>query len=215
MNSRRLYWTLVALCWLALLALLGGTYELNNMLKSRAVTLTKERQQIAIMDAQETSLKKAKADIQKYQQLAATAKSIVPQDKDQAQTVREIVKLANQNGVDLGGFLFPASTLGATAPVLPSTSTSTGSTTPSSAVTHKATQSQLTPVPGIPGVQSLQIIVNSDSQNTAPYSAFLSFLEALEQNRRTALVTSVTITPDPKVDGFISFTLTLEEYIKS
>jgi hypothetical protein len=203
---------------LVLLALLGGTYSLNNMLKSRAATLGKERQQIAIMDAQETSLKKAKADIQKYQQLAATAKSIVPQDKDQAQTVREIVKLADQNGVDLGGFSFPASTLGTTSPTVSSTGSSTGSsgtTTPSSALTHKATESQLTPVPGIPGVQSLQIIVSSDSQNTTPYSSFLSFLEALEQNRRTALVTSVTITPDPKIDGFISFTLTLEEYIKS
>jgi hypothetical protein len=42
----------------------------------------------------------------------------------------------------------------------------------------------------------------------------LDFLKGLENNRRTALVSDITITPDSKNSSNVSFNLTLDEYIK-
>jgi hypothetical protein len=198
MSSKRVYQILVGGIVLTCLGLLVGAYFLNGLLQNQAQTLTEQHKQLAVLDGRETALKLAKKDVERYQSLAAIAKSIVPQDKSQAQAVREIVKLANRNGVALGGFSFPASTLG---------------TTGTTKTTQKPSLSQLTPVKGISGVLSLQIIVQSDTDNPSPYTSFLNFLRDLEQNRRTALVTSITITP-AKNPANIGFTLTLEEYIK-
>lgn len=197
MSSRRLHLTLLIILGVLVLGLLGGTYVFAHLLSQKAQTLAKERQQIAILDGRQSALTKAKADVKKYQQLATIAKSIVPQDKDQAQTIGEIVKLASQNNVRLGSFVFPSSTLGA-----------------AGAATSKAALSQLEPVKGIPGVYGLQIVVQSDTNHPAAYYNFLHFLESIEQNRRTALVTGISITPDPKNPAAIGFSLTLEEYIK-
>ncbi len=196
MNSKRLYYVLVAAIIILSLGLIGGAYEFNALMQAQSSALKDKQNEIAVLDGRQTALDKAKKDIDKYQELSNIAKSIVPQDKDQAQAIGEIVKIANKNGVSLGSFAFPSSTLGGI-----------GQTT------KTASLSQLQPVAGIGGVYSLQVIVQS-SDTPIPYGNFINFLKDLEQNRRTALVTSINITPDPTNPSTIGFNITLQEYIK-
>jgi len=197
MNSKRLFYLLTGGVVVLALCLVGAAYELDSMFQQRSATLGTEQNTIAVLDGQTDALTRAKADIKKYQSLAQIAKSIVPQDKDQAQTVGEITKLASEHGITLSSISFPTSSLG------------------QAGATSQPALSQLTPVTGINGVYSLEIVIQADaSKNAVPYDNFTNFLKALEHNRRTALVTAVTITPDPKAPAYVGFSLTLQEYIK-
>lgn len=194
MTAKRLYWVLLGLIGLLVVALLGGAYGVDRLVSTQQTSLVNNRLQVAVLDEEESELARAKQDVKKYQDLATIAKNVVPQDKDQAQTVSQIVELANDNGITLSSITFPSSELG-----------TKGSTTQTS---------QLTPVPGMAGVYSLQLTVQSDPNKPVAYSKFISFLSALEHNRRTALVSSITILPNDKDRSTLSFTLILDEYIK-
>jgi hypothetical protein len=204
MRSRHTFIILLIINSLLILALFGAAYGIDQLLTTQSKTLAAQRLQTQTLDAQSSALVKAKKDVKQYQDLANIASSIVPQDKDQAQTVREIVNIAAANGVKLGTISFPTSTLGQAANGLPTTSQSVGS----------QARSQLTPVKGIPGVYSLEIVVQSDTNNPVPYGKFTSFLTALEHNRRTALVSNLNLNPDSKNSSNVGFSLTLDEYIK-
>jgi hypothetical protein len=193
MNSKRLYFTMLGAIGVLTIGLLGGAYTVNKLLDSQSRQLIDERKQVKVLDAEQTELAKAKQDIKKYNELADIAKSVVPQDKDQAQAVRQIVDIANANGVALSSITFPASSL---------------------ATKGKVQLSQLLPVKGISGVYSLQLTVQSDQSHPVPYNQFINFLASLEHNRRTALVSSITIQPNSKDRSTLSFTLVLNEYIK-
>lgn len=150
------------------------------------------------MADQQVQLTKVKKDIATYSELNTIAKSVVPQDKDQAEAVREIVNLAAQSGIPkLSSIAFPPSTLGGGA-----ATKKTGALT------------QVTPVKGIPGVYDLQITVTQANTDLVPYGNFIAFLSRLEQNRRTAQVSSINVQPDQKSPGKISFTLVIDEFIK-
>lgn len=195
MNSKRLYFVLLSAICVMVLSLVGGAYAVGQMLTTESSHLVDNRLQVAVLNQEQADLAKAKQDIKKYQDLANIAKSVVPQDKDQAQTVRQIVSLADSNGISLSSITFPSSTLGG-------------------AKASKPGLSQLTPVKGISGVYNLQLIVQTDVNHPVLYSKFISFLNALEHNRRTALVSGITIQPNNKNRSLLAFTLVLDEYIK-
>lgn len=199
MNSKRAYFTMLTAIALLAIGLIIGAYEADKLLAKESAKLLNDRLLSSVLAKQQDDLIRAKQEVSRYQDLANIAKSVVPQDKDQAQTVREIVKLANENHLTLGSITFPSSTLGGVA----------GSTS-----TKSQQLSQLSPVKGIAGVYALQITAQSDSNKPVLYSDFLNFLSALEHNRRTALVRNITIQPDAKTSSAIGFTLTLDEYIK-
>lgn len=198
MKARQLYYLLLTCCCLAVISLVGVAYGANKLLGQQANKLSSLR---AIGEAdglQQSSLVKDKKDINKYNELNIIAKSVVPQDKDQAQAVREIVKIASSSGISqLSSITFPSSTLGVTSSGSPS-----------------AGQTQLTPVKDIKGVFNLQITITQDQGDSVPYQDFLAFLSGLEQNRRTAQVSSITVTPDDKNPNKVSFTLVVNEFIK-
>ncbi|MCA9325114.1 hypothetical protein KDA23_03565 [Candidatus Saccharibacteria bacterium] len=197
MNSRRTFLVLFVVNCILILALLAGAYFANSLLVSRSKKLVTQRLETATLDAQATALVRAKQDVATYSELSNIARSIVPQDKDQAQTVREIVNIAAKNGIKLGSITFPSSTLG-----------------------QKATAgavsgiSQLAAVPGLTGVLSLQIVVQSDPNAPILYSKLLDFLDDLEHNRRTALVSDISLTPNSNNNNKLTFNLTLDEYLK-
>lgn len=197
MKSKYVCYLMLGLIAILVIGLVGGAYGANALLTSQSKQLLHNRLQINVLAAEQTQLTKAKNDIKKYQELASIARSVVPQDKDQAQTVRQIVDIAAANRIMLSSITFPASTLG---------------TTTTGAVQRNL--SQLAPVAGIPGVYNLQLTVQSDTANPIPYAQCIAFLTALEHNRRTALVSSITLQPDAKNRSKLSFTLTLQEYIK-
>lgn len=196
LDAKRLYFVLCGFVVLALLVLAAGVYVANGLLQQKSRDVYSARLKTLSLEERQNKLRKAKADIEKYKELAEIAKGIVPQDKDQAQTVREISNLATASGVKLGSITFPTSSLGAKSTV------------------KGTTDSQLKPVESISGTYVLNITVQSDSKASASFDSFVSFLESLEQNRRTALVKGVTLTPDAKNPRNLQFTLTLDEYIK-
>lgn len=204
MNSKRVYFLMAGLLVLLGLALLGGAYGANALLQQRAKKLTDLKLQEQEIGQQQLSLAKAKQDIQQYASLEKIAQSIVPQDKDQAEAVRELVNIAGQNGVRLSNISFPSSTLGSG-----SAAGSGGSSSPASS----SPLTQVTPVSGISGVYQLQISVQQDSTQPITYAQFIGFLTALENNRRTAQVSSISILPTSD-RSHLTFTLTLNEYIK-
>ncbi len=224
MNSKKLYFILLATVSLLILALIGGAYGADSLLKKQANELLAARSKSVALETKQQQLLKAKNDIVKYKALGDIAKSIVPQDKDQAQTVREIVNLANANNIKLGSITFPTSTLGIKAPAAVATpakdstssapATGTDSATAIPPTVPKVVQSQLKAVPTIPGVYDLAIIVQSDAGAPAGYNKLIAFLNALENNRRTAIVSGVSLTPDNKDPSLVAFTLDINEYIK-
>jgi hypothetical protein len=196
MNAKQLYFGLLAIFVLMLGALIGVAYGANTILGSQAHKLSSQRATSESLSKQQTTLAKNKQDLVKYKDLNSIARTIVPQDKDQAEAVREIVNIAAQSGISkLSAITFPSSTLGAKAG-------GTGNLT------------QLTPVKGINGVYDLKITITQDSSAQVPYNQFLTFLRGLEHNRRTAQVSSITVQPNQNDLSKVGFTLVIDEYIK-
>lgn len=200
MTSKHLYFGMIAIIVLLIGGLAVGAYGADRLLQAQSAQLVSNRLQTSVLAQEQTELIQAKQDVKKYQNLATIAQSIVPQDKDQAETVLQIVNIASENGVTLASITFPSSSLGL----------QTGQTASSSSINL----SQLTAVPGIPGVYDLQLVVQSDTTNPVPYSNFISFLSALENNRRTALISDVSIQPNAQNRNTVTFSLTLDEYVK-
>ncbi len=216
MTSKRLYLLLLGCIGLLAVALIAGTYGAHSLLATQARALTKLKAQSAALDQEQLSLKKAERDIKTHADLVKITKAVVPEDKDQAEAVREIVNIAAANGIDLASVTFPASSLGGTASGGTSASPSPAGAAqgPSSGSSKSGGLSQLTPVKSISGVYSLQITVTSSIAKPVPYSKFITFLSNLEHNRRTAQVNTISIQPDKNNSALLSFTLGLNEYIK-
>jgi len=210
MNSKRVFFIMFGIVATLAFANLGAVVLGNQMLGKKAEKLMANKLDSKVLDEQQTALTKAKKDIDKYSELEKIAKAVVPQDKDQAEAVREIVKIAGDNGIILSGISFPASTLGQTAPKPTSTDPSSGSGT----VVKTPPVTQVQAVDGIPGVYTLQINLQQDTNRPVTYDKFIGFLGALEQNRRTSQVTTISVTPNPGDRSKITFSLTVQAFIK-
>ena len=216
MTPKYFFFIMIAVNTLLVLALVGGVYQGNKMIQEQSNKLVEAKTQNKVIERQQIQLTQAKQDVQKYNDLNEISKSIVPQDKDQARTVREITKLANESGIKLKGITFTTSNLGefttpapAPAPATPSEE-GTAATPP---VVAAPSITQVTPVEGINGVFAMSIVVNSLDTEPVPFDNFISFLEKLESNRRTAHVEDITVKPSD--DGTaVSFVLTLNAYVK-
>jgi hypothetical protein len=215
MNSKRLYFVLIAVIGVMLFGLVAGAYGVNSLLSTRSNSLVSLEAKSQALAQEQLSLATAKKDVQKYAGLEQIAQSVVPEDKDQAEAVREIVNIAAANNVSLASITFPASSLGT------SNGSSIGVTTPApgaissnSSTAPTNTLSQLEPVTGIPGVYELSITIDGDPNQPVQYSAFINFLSALELNRRTAQVSAITIEPATTNPNLLTFTLDVNEYIK-
>jgi Ca2+-binding EF-hand superfamily protein len=195
-KAKETYLILLALFLIILATFVMLAYGANKILAGQAQKLSTQRAVSEALGNQQTALTKNKQDLIKYKDLNDIAKTVVPQDKDQAEAVREIVNIASQSGIrKLTSVTFPSSTLG---------------------VAAGAKGNQLTPVKGISGVYDLQITITqtSDKDNPVTYSQFLAFLRGLEQNRRTAQVSSINVQPDTTGNDRVGFTLVIDEYIK-
>lgn len=210
MTARRVT-VLLSVALVALLfGLLGGTYALAGIFKKQASELSLSRAKVEQLSTQENGIKQSKRDIAKYQQLSDIAKTVVPQDKDQAATVREITRLASANKVPLTTITFPSSSLG----TLPGGAKATPLTAASAAAAAKPNLSQLTLVPGLPGVYNLQITLGNNTTNPVNYTQLTAFLRSLETNRRTAAVSSINIQPQASDPTRLVFSLIINTYIK-
>jgi hypothetical protein len=180
-----------------------------TFLQKQSVQLRDSRLESRLQDEQQTALVKANKDIQKYAELEKIANSVVPQDKDQAKTVREIVAIANDSNVSISSINFPSSNLGLVVPKATS-----GSSSSSSQKVTTPPLSQVKQVDGIPGVYQMEVNVQSDSVKPIPYSSLIDFLSRLEKSRRTAQVSTITITPSTKDITKVTFSLSINVFIK-
>jgi hypothetical protein len=213
MSSKRLYRLLIGLLIIQVIAMVGGAYGINSLLETKSKQTVAQKAKVAALEAQRSNLTQAKKDINTYADLYKISKTIVPESKDQAEIVRQIVKIANKNNIAIASITFPPSTLG----------TSSKPTTPgaatvkplSAAVSNgKLSLSQLLKVPNIPGVYILITEIQEDTKLPVTYPQLISFLNDIEQNRLTAEVTSIEITPSQGSFSQFSFKLNLNSYIK-
>lgn len=212
MNAKRFSYLMIVVVVLLsglviTLAVLGET-----IFQKQSQKLSDLKAQNMAIKEQEVSLAQAKKDIDKYNQLDEIAKTVVPQDKDQAKTIREINAIAAASGVKLQQINFATSNLGQAAPKKPANSEGSESTSSTPAPATPSI-SQVKPVPGISGVYSLEITVSSGESNPVSYYKFLQFLEKLESNRRTAHVSNITVTPTENKTA-VTFSLVLNAYLK-
>lgn len=220
MTSRKIYFLMIGINFILLSGLALSVVYGSVLIKDQAKKLNSVKIQNKVIEQQQTQLTQAKKDIETYTELNDITRAIVPQDKDQAKTVRELTKLAEESGIYLSTISFDTSSLGqATQNQAPqaNNNASSGSTsttvTPSPAPAPQPSITQVKPVEGIKGVYTLEIDVSSLESEPVPYSNFLTFLEKLESNRRTAHVDKINVKPSD--DGkFVSFTLTLDAYVK-
>jgi hypothetical protein len=214
MNSKRVFYLMVGCLVVLVAGTVAATYFASGMLASRAKVLSDLKVQNSVLTTEQVSLTQAKKDVAKYTPLETISKSVVPQDKDQAETIREIVKIANDSGIQPSSITFPASTLGALSPGAAATGATGGPAITPPKSGGSANLTQLTPVKGTPGLYVLPITIVQDSSAPVSYAKFIGFLNRLEQNRRTAQVTSIVLQPLPQDRSQLSFTLTLQKYIK-
>lgn len=197
MTAKRLFYGLVFLIAVFCGGLFFAAREANHLLDNKAAQVKKQKADLIAVQDQQDQLTVDRADVKKYKSLNLIAETVVPQDKNQAQAVRQIAALAAQSGIpQLSSITFPPSTLGGSL-----IQSSTGLT-------------QVTKVKGIPGVFDLQITISQSTTDAVPYNDFLTFLTKLEQNRRTAIVSSISIEPVNANPSTVAFNLVLEEFIK-
>lgn len=202
---------LILIGLLALLAVIFGVTALTGLgkLSDQSQKLVASKLESKKADAQLSALGIAKQQVEKYSYFNDVAKTVIPNDKDQAQAVLDIYQIAKEAGINISGITFPVSTLGGTSSV--------------SATSKKATTtaiSQAQPVPGIKGLYSLELTIDhlissvESTDGQASYPKFIELLSKLERNRRTSQITNVNIAPPSPNSKYFSFNLTVKIFMR-
>lgn len=211
MTAKKVFYAMLGVIILVTALTIGGLVGGVSMLQKKSAELVELKLQDRLIEEQELALVRAKADIAKYEELEAISKAIVPRDKDQAKTVRELVNIAEQSNITITGITFPTSSLGTKQPTAPAAgSTNSGTTT---AVPTAPPLTQVKPVAGINGLYQLEVTIQTGGP--APtYNQFLDFLSRIEQNRRTAQITSLSVQPTKINRNFVTFNITMNIFVK-
>lgn len=220
LTSKKFFFVMLAVFTLSIVG--GGAmlYLSNSILQKRSSNVVELKLQSAEVEAQAAAYQAAKKDVEKYAYLTDIINSALPQDKDQARSVREIFVLAQQAGITIKSIQFPASSLGAVTALPPAAAATTAPaaapTTPAPAAAPVITQAK--PVKGLSGVYSLQAIVTpfaDDKTYKVTYAQLIKFLEKIESNRRAIQVANLQLNPlGQSSTDTVSFTLTLNIFIK-
>ncbi|CAN5665996.1 hypothetical protein BH23PAT1_BH23PAT1_0840 [soil metagenome] len=210
MNSKKVFFVMIGLIALLSILAVAGTVLGSASLQKSADKLVELKLENRLLEEQQLSLAQARRDIEDNKELEQIAKTVVPHEKDQARTVREIINLANASGVPIGSITFPSSNLGQAIPVAPPSEK--GGTTSNAPAAPSVTQ--VKPVEGITGVYQLEVNVFSDNSSPVSYEKFINFLERLEKNRRTAQVTNITVQPSQQNSELMTFSLIINVFIK-
>jgi len=199
MSSRKLSMIFLSVFGLLCLAILFGAYKLVGSLQARSETLLQLKSDYATTQQKQDQILQNKNDLKTYADLNTIAQSVVPHDKNSDIVTLQIVNIARKSGIAIdkgSGITFPSSNLGG------------------AGQTGSSSLSQLSRVPGLSGVYELPITVQQGSDTPVSYTSFLTFLANLQQNRRTATISDISITPDKNNSKLVSFTITIIEYIK-
>jgi len=220
MDSKKLRLVLLGLLGLGAIAFVTILFIGTSALDAKSKSLIKLKLEDKTAEAQLASLAIAKKDVEAYAYFKDVAKTVIPNDKNQAQAVLDIIQLANAAGINIESITFPASTLGSAA-----AAAAAAQTTPTNAqsASAKSVLSQAKAVEGISGLYAVELTISPESGGQVPadkqvtYAKFLDFIKKLENNRRTAQITQISILPsgdESGPSGQISFSLTINIFIK-
>lgn len=218
LDSKNVRLILIVGLVVAIAVFFGVAFYGLSVLSSKSQDLANLKTQSQAADSQLVNLVQAKKDVAKYSYFKSIANTVIPTDKNQAQAVLEINKIADDAGISIQSITFPASTLPASTPG----GTAAPATTTQNAAAAGATKTALTqakPVPGIPGLYSLQLTITPDTGKDVPlnkqvsYDKMLDFLKRIENNRHTAQISQVSIQPASD-NQTISFSLVINIFIK-
>ena len=210
LNPKNLNFALIGVMSLLGLISIGAVVLANNVLAQKSQRLTELKLESEVVERQEQDVITAKNNIEKYEELENIAKQIVPQEKNQARTVREIVRFSDKTGITINTITFPTSNLGKKA--APSAKPAGGAEAPKVATPAAPPISQVEPVTGLSGVYEMDVVLTSGSGLT--FDSLINFLKSLESNRRTSQVSQMSITPDSQNRNSLSFTINFRVYIK-
>lgn len=209
------------LVWLGVLAAAAALFLAValvglGLLSAEGNKLIDLKQRTIIADAQLANLTAAKKQVEQFAYFNDVARTVLPNDKDQAQAVEDIVNLANLAGISIASVAFPTSNLG-------SKPVATNSDNDAATVSAQSAISQAKPVQDIAGLYSLELIISPQTGSALPdnrkvtFPKLLDFLSRIERNRRTAQITQVSIQPQNTDSGpsqFINFTITINIFMK-
>lgn len=208
MTPKKVFLSMLGLVLLSSLSIIAVSYLGVNELKKQSRQLVDLKATNLALENQQIELAKANQNIKKYENLEELTQAIIPQDKDQAKAVREIIVLASESNIAIKSVTFPASNLGAKVPSQKSESTEVPTKPAENPI------SQAKPVPGIKSLYSLEATFMPERD--VSYYNFIEFLSKLEKNRRTSQVNRIKIEPKSSTnnDPKISFILTINIFLK-
>ena len=219
-DSKTLFYLMLLGIGVFVIIILVTFNYLSSTFTRKSNELAQLKGQVQSLSSQQTRLIVAKQQVKKYSNIKTIVQQIVPQNKNQAATILDIINIAQQNGITLDSITLPSSSLGSSS--IPSTAAVPSTSTKASAVAAAAAAnsiaiatSQLTQVNGIPGVYILPIqIAVSNTQHAVSYSNFYNFINALQNNRLTSQINNITIQPSSSNINSITFSFTINIYIK-
>ena len=212
-TPKQLRFMLLGLLGVSIVFFLTAAVTGLNKLSAKSKELVSVKLENKTVEAQLSSLELAKKEVEKYAYFNEVAKTVIPNDKDQAQAVLAIFQMAQEVGIAIANITFPTSNLG----------TGTGSASATGTGSESTAISQAKPVEGISGLYSLQLTITPQTEQDVPpdkfatYSKFLDFLKRLERDRRTAQITEVSIEPlaeETAPPQAINFSLTIKIFIR-
>lgn len=172
-----------------------------KILKTEGDTLLEAKTAKDVIGQEEQDLKQAIKNIKEYSKYKDIAASLVPQDKDQANTISELSLMAEASGITLGSIDFPRSALGEATKKNAKTKVDPNTT-------------QLTELTDLKGVYVLPITVTSHADVPVTYSQIINYIAQLESSRRTAQVTNISISRNSKAANMHNFTININTYVK-
>lgn len=183
-----------------------------SLLSSKSASMVELKVKSQTAESQLANLEQSKKQVEKYAYFKDVAKTVIPNDKDQARDIVEINRMADEAGISIQSITFPSSSLGQKTTQQDATASSSASTA----------ISQAKPVSGIPGLYSLELTITPEPNSTAPpdkqvtYPKMLDFLRRIENNRHTAQISNVNIIPAATntSNTGLTFTLTINIFIK-
>lgn len=216
LDNKKLRMVLLGLVAFAVILFISVLVGGLSLLSTKSKQVVNQKLEEEKLKAQLSSLSVAKVEVEKYSYFSDVAKTVIPNDKDQAQAVLDIFKMADEAGISIQNITFPDSTLGAASSSAPSGTNASGAS-------PKTALSQAKAVEGIPGLYSLELTITPESSPELPaskqitYRKLIEFLQKLENNRRTAQITELVVQPLGNESGptpYINFTLKVNIFIK-
>jgi len=216
--AKRLSYVLSGLMLLQFLGMVLLTLFANTWLTSKSDNIVTLKLDTTLLEEKQKASQRALIDLDKYEATRVLLEKIVPKSKDQAKTIGELQKIAEETDVTISTITFPASELGNSS----SNATVVG-TTPTAAATDTNAVSQAKPVSNIPGLLGIEVSLSQiDKKGGASgsgmsYNQLISFLEAVEKNRRTMQIKTLQVLPIKSSTGSISgysLTVTMNIFVK-